>query len=310
MSELLFYDLKEASGLAPGLATQVSRELGRRIVAGHFPEGGLVDDENKLCERFGVSKSVVREAIKMLVGKGLLEVRRGSGTRVRRRASWQLLDDDVLAWHQAVEPRPDFLRQLMDVRHVIEPNAAAWAAKTATVGQIAEIAEASVKMEKAESVRDFVVADALFHRAVLRAANNEVLMAMEGVIFSALLTSIRLTNADPRDNGESVPLHRAIFEAVEARDADAAMAAMNDHLADTRSRLAEALPGARIEDERSGEAGNRGQGNTADPDGGRGGGGGMREAGNRTHAAANARMTTGSPPDTPARKSADTSNGG
>ncbi len=80
MSELLYYDLKDASGVAPGLATQICRELGRRIIAGHFPEGGLIDDENKLCDRFGVSKSVVREAVKLLAGKGLLEVRRGSGT--------------------------------------------------------------------------------------------------------------------------------------------------------------------------------------------------------------------------------------
>ena len=124
MNELLYYDLKETSGVTPGLAIQISRELGRRIVAGSFPEGGLIDDENRLCSRFGVSKSVVREAIKLLVSKGLLEVRRGSGTRVRRRASWNLLDDDVLAWHQGIEPKPEFLRQLMDVRQIVEPNAA------------------------------------------------------------------------------------------------------------------------------------------------------------------------------------------
>ena len=67
MNELLYYDLKNAAGITPGLATQISRELGRRIVAGMFPEGGLIDDENKLCSRFGVSKSVVREAVKLLV---------------------------------------------------------------------------------------------------------------------------------------------------------------------------------------------------------------------------------------------------
>ena len=311
MSELLFYDLKDSAGLAPSLAMQVCRELGRRIVAGHLPESQLIDDENRLCERFGVSKSVVREAIKMLVGKGLLEVRRGSGTMVRRRASWHLLDDDVLAWHQSVEPRADFLRQLMDVRQVIEPNAAAWAARTATTEQTTEITEAHARMERAESVQDFVVADALFHRAVLRAANNEILMAMEGVIFSSLLTSIRLTNADPRDNERSVPLHRKISEAVGCGDAEAARKAMNDHLADTRSRLAGVSSSRRAEttDQRGG-TGNQGQEDTAGPDGGRGSGGGMRKAENKTHAAANTRTNTGHPPDTPARKSADTSTGG
>ena len=241
MSELLYYDLKDAAGVVPSLATQVCRELGRRIVAGHLREGELIDDENRLCERFGVSKSVIREAVKLLVGKGLLEVRRGHGTRVRRRASWNLLDDDVLAWHQGFEPRSDFLRQLMDVRQVIEPSAAAWAARSATQAQMAAVREAQAKMEEAPSVQDFVVADALFHRAVLRAANNEVLMAMEGVIFSSLLSSIRLTNADPRDNRRSVPLHLKVLEAIEARDAEAASDAMKEHLDDTRARLAGAL---------------------------------------------------------------------
>ena len=242
MSELLYYDLKDSAGVVPSLATQVCREIGRRIVAGHLREGELIDDENRLCERFGVSKSVIREAVKLLVGKGMLEVRRGSGTRVRRRASWALLDDDVLAWHQGVEPRSDFLRQLMDVRQVIEPNAAAWAACSATEFQIAAIRLAQEKMQEAPSVQDFVVADALFHRAVLRAANNEVLMAMEGVIFSSLLSSIRLTNTDPRENKRSIPLHRKVLNAIEDHDSEAAAAAMNEHLGDTRARLAGALP--------------------------------------------------------------------
>ncbi len=243
MSELLYYDLKNAAGFVPSLATQICRELGRRIVAGNLREGELIDDENRLCERFGVSKPVIREAVKLLVGKGMLEVRRGHGTRVRRRASWNLLDDDVLAWHQGVAPRSDFLRQLMDVRQVIEPNAAAWAARSATGAQIDAICQAQAKMEAASSVQDFVVSDALFHKAVLRAANNEVLMAMEGVIFSSLLSSIRLTNADPRDNKRSVPLHRKVLNAIEARSEEAASKAMTRHLEDTRVRLAEALPG-------------------------------------------------------------------
>ncbi len=254
MSELLYYDLKDAAGVVPGLASQVCREIGRRIVAGNFREGALIDDENKLCTRFGVSKSVVREAVKLLVGKGLLEVRRGSGTRVRRRASWNLLDDDVLAWHQGVEPRPDFLRQLMDVRQMLEPNAAAWAAKTATHEQIEDIRRAQSKMECADSIQDFVVADALFHRSVLRAANNEVVMAMEGVIFSALLSSIRVTNSDPRNNKNSVPLHRKVLSAIEARDSRAASAAMQEHLGDTYERLAAALPEFRATDKNNHKA--------------------------------------------------------
>ena len=243
MDELLYYDLKNVSGLTPGLASQVCREIGRRIVAGLFPEGQFIDDENKLCERFSVSKSVVREAIKILVSKGLLEVRRGNGTRVRQRASWNLLDDDVLAWHQGAEPKPDFLRKLIDVRLMVEPKAAFWAAGAATNEQINEIRKAHSDMEQAESIQEYVVADAKFHRAVLRGANNELLTAMEGVIFSALLSSIKITNNDPIDNRErSLPLHFEILEAIEIHDRESAEFAMRKHMADTYERLSKLLP--------------------------------------------------------------------
>ncbi len=242
MSELLYYDLKDSSGVSPSLATHVCKELGRRIVGAVYREGELIDDETRLSERFGVSKSVIREAVKLLVGKGLLEVRRGSGTRVRRRASWNLLDDDVLAWHLSTDPRPDFLRQLMDIRRIIEPNAAAWAAKFGTEDEHHEIELAQERMEQGEqSIEDFVLADAMFHRAILRAANNEILLSMEGVIFSALLSSIRLTNRDPRENANSIPFHRKVLEAIKARDHALAEEMMTAHLGNTSQRLESAL---------------------------------------------------------------------
>lgn len=71
MNEMLFYDLKESAGLAPSLATQIARELGRRIVAGSYPADTLLDDEGTLAERYQVSRSVVRDAVKILVGKGV-----------------------------------------------------------------------------------------------------------------------------------------------------------------------------------------------------------------------------------------------
>lgn len=244
MSELLFYDLRDAKGVTPGLATQVCRELGRRIVAGSFVEGGLIDDESKLADRFGVSKSVIREAIKLLVAKGLLDVRRGSGTRVRSRQQWMLLDDDVLAWHQSVTPKPEFLRQLMDMRQMMEPKAASWAAEYGLQSGLDDIARAQKKIESnAASVEDFVLADAQFHQSVLRAAGNEFLRNLEGVVFSALLTSIKLTNKDPRDNASSIPLHRAVMSAILDRDAVAAEREMLAHLDDTTSRLATVVEG-------------------------------------------------------------------
>ena len=147
MTEILYYDLKEAKMLAPGLATQISRELGRRIVSGGYAEGDLIEDETTLAGRFGVSKSAIREGIKLLVGKGLLNVRRGSGTRVCQRNQWMLLDDDVLAWHQSITPHPGFLSQLMDMRRMMEPQAASWAADFGSQSAHDEIERAHHRME-------------------------------------------------------------------------------------------------------------------------------------------------------------------
>lgn len=238
MNELLFYDLKEASGLTHSLSEQVARELGRRIVAGTYRQGDLLEDEAALAARFGVSRSVIRDAVKLLVGKGLLAVRRGIGTRVRKRHNWGLLDDDVLAWLQSAPPDRDTLRQLMDLRLIIEPKAARLAASMGSAEALEEIAEAQADMEQdMDSVEAFIAADARFHRAILRATQNDFLRAMEGVIFSALLSSIRLTNRDPRENRESIPFHRDVTDAILARDPERAEQSMRAHLADAQHRL-------------------------------------------------------------------------
>ncbi|EWH10258.1 GntR family transcriptional regulator [Catenovulum agarivorans DS-2] len=219
MSEMVYYDLKKAAKMTPSLPVQVARELGRRIVAGTFEPGTLIDDENKLAERYQVSRVVIRDAVKILVGKGLLDVRRGIGTKVRPRDQWVLWDDDVLAWHITAPANPQFLRQLMDIRLAFEPKASRWAAERATDKDIVEIESAILKMEAEKgSIEKFIVADAMFHKAVLHAAHNEFLTAMEGVIYSALLVSVKITNQDPRENEDSIPFHREVFEAIAARD--------------------------------------------------------------------------------------------
>lgn len=238
MNEMIFYDLKQSNGLTHSLADQVARELGRRIVASNYDQGALIEDEGALAERFQVSRSVVRDAVKILVGKGLLEVRRGIGTRVRGRHAWGLLDDDVLAWHLSAPVRPNFLRQLMDIRVIVEPEAARWAATSASDDAIAEILKAQEDMEQEKGApEDFVVADALFHRAILRASSNEILRAMEGVIFSALLTSIKLTNTTKSKNEASIPFHKAVADAIAEHKPDEAAERMRNLLVDAQSRL-------------------------------------------------------------------------
>ncbi|WP_158971590.1 FadR/GntR family transcriptional regulator [Paraglaciecola sp. L3A3] len=240
MSELVYYDLKRAAKMTPSLSIQVARELGRRIVAGTFEPGSLIEDENALADRYQVSRVVVRDAVKILVGKGLLDVRRGIGTKVRPRNEWILLDDDVLAWHITATPKIEFISQLMDVRLAFEPKAAKWAAERASTEDLKEIDDACIRMEQETgSLEKFIVADALFHKAVLRAAHNEFLNAMEGVIYSALLVSVRITNQDPRNNSDSVAYHREVYEAIANRDGGLAEKLTEKLLNDALRRLKE-----------------------------------------------------------------------
>lgn len=238
MSELIFYDLKSAVGMAPSLSTQVARELGRRIVAGTYEPGDLIDDEMALTERYRVSCLVVRDAVKILVSKGLLEVRRGISTRIQPRHQWVLLDNDVLAWHLSAPSNKDFLHQLMDIRLAIEPKAARWAAERATEEDLAKIQEAYAHMEEEKgSVEGFVIADALFHRSILKAAHNDFLTAMEGVIYSALLVSIQVTNKGPRENEDSVSFHREVYDALASGDGIRTENLMAKLLGDAKQRL-------------------------------------------------------------------------
>lgn len=242
MSEIIYYDLLGSGGLATSLPSQVARELGRRVVSGAYRPGDLIEDEGGLATRYNVSRTVIREAVKILSAKGLLDVRRGIGTSVEPRSSWKLLDEDVLAWHQSAPPRTDTLKQLMELRFALEPNAARWAAQRATGDDLREITGAVEKMERQSDDADsFIIADAGFHRAVLKAAHNEFLAALEGVIYAALLTSIRLTNPDLRSNESSVPFHRAVSDAIAARDQQTAEEEMRRLLIDAAHRLEDRL---------------------------------------------------------------------
>lgn len=242
MSELVYYDLKRAATMTPSMPIQVARELGRRIVAGTIEEGTLIDDEASLTQRYQVSRVVIRDAVKILVGKGLLDVRRGIGTRVKPRSQWVLWDDDVLAWLVSAPPSKELINQLMDIRLAFEPKAARWAAERSTPELLAEIESACIGMEiEKGSVEKFIIADAIFHRSVFRAAQNDFLTAMEGVIYSSLLISAQITNKDPRENSSSVSFHREVYQAIAEKNGELAEQLTEKLLKDAIRRLQEAF---------------------------------------------------------------------
>jgi DNA-binding FadR family transcriptional regulator len=224
------------------LSEQVAQRIGEKVLNGSYAPGETLPDEPSLTVLFGVSRTVIREAVKMLVSKGMLEVRPRTGTRVTLPENWQLLDRDVLHWHQSIQVEDHRLTQLMELRQSIEPDAAMYAASRRTPEDVAALRRALDMMAASvDKNSEYVVADAHFHSAVLRSAHNQYLDALESAIFAGLLLSIRVTNPNAKQNATSVPLHTNIADAIIAQDPSAAYSAMKLHLADASQRLSAIL---------------------------------------------------------------------
>jgi DNA-binding FadR family transcriptional regulator len=208
-----------------GLHGQTVETLGTRIVHGHYAPGRpLPPDE--LEHEFGISKTVLREALRVLAAKGLVDSRQKRGTVVRPREDWKLLDADLLRW-QGGEPDAAFLENLAEVRGIVEPAGALLAASRRTDDDLAAMQSALTAMGTAGSdARAVVEADLAFHRALLDSAHNELLSRMEVVIEAGLRARDQLVHQGEHWP-DSMPAHRAVLDAIQARDGAAAAAAVN-----------------------------------------------------------------------------------
>src|ERR671936_3199005 len=224
-----------------GLHGAVVHEIGVRIVRGELRPGETLPDDGWTDEP-GVSRTVLREAIKVLAAKRLIESRPKTGTRVRPRSDWNLLDPDVLAWQIEAGPDPEFLGQALELRRMIEPAAARLAAERATEGQIAALYEAYEEMAAAgDDLDSFMAPDLRFHRLLLEACRNELLEHMSEIFTAILRTIFSYSSSSSRSYPRAARRHRAIVEAIEARDPDAAEQAVLRLIDDTRSDLSSAL---------------------------------------------------------------------
>jgi DNA-binding FadR family transcriptional regulator len=216
---------------------QVVNELGRRVVSGAYPAGAVLPNEEQLCQELQVSRTALREAVKVLAAKGLLEARPRIGTRGRVRDQWNLLDPDILAWRCATGADAEFLRHLTELREIIEPAAASLAANSRTPEQLAAIAAALQDMRRAPAIAQWVEADLAFHTAILRATNNPLLMPLAAIIGSALESLLGVTARSAGDFKRALPDHQKVFEAIESGDAQSALHRMAGMLSDTRSLM-------------------------------------------------------------------------
>ncbi|MEU3760221.1 FadR/GntR family transcriptional regulator [Streptomyces albogriseolus] len=231
----------------PTMQQRVADELGRRIVAGAWQPGAPLPVEDALASEIGVSRGVLREAVKSLVAKGMLRVRPRTGTRVLPPDHWNHLDPDVLRWKQAGDAAA-LLRDTGELRRIVEPEAARLAAERAGPDDVRALHDALAAMESAAASPargGYVEADIAFHRALLDAGGNRLLGSLGRAVEIALRHSFDISTQTPGAVEASLPGHRAVVRAVEARDPDAAAAAVLGIIEAARQEIARSpgMPG-------------------------------------------------------------------
>ncbi len=217
-------ETRPPEGATSYVRERVLATLGRRILSSYYPAGSTLPTEAQLCEEFGVSRTAMREAIKMLAAKGFVVSRQRAGTRVQDAIHWNRLDSDVLEWMGAVDPDPEFVRGLIEARQAIEPAAARLAAMRATAHDLALVEEAYEAMCAAplEDLAACAEADVGFHIRILQASHNPVFASLGNLIGQALSNSFRLTTSVSRSYVATLTAHGDVLEAIRLRQPDVA----------------------------------------------------------------------------------------
>jgi DNA-binding FadR family transcriptional regulator len=208
---------------------QIAAILGTEILRGVHRPGDNMPAEPALIARFQVSRTVMREVMKTLAAKGLVVSKTRIGTRVRDPLHWNYFDIDVLVWRVRIGLDDDFMRSLTEIRRALEPAAAALAAQRRTPSDIAHLREYVQEMGRSgHSRQSFAEADLDFHLAIGIASGNPMLRSIASVVEAALGASFSHSSPvdDASDHEVTVNSHAAIVDAIEARDEQAAAAAM------------------------------------------------------------------------------------
>lgn len=205
----------------------IAHDLGVAILAGHHQPGEILPGEIDFAHALGVSRSAYREAVRILIAKGLVESRTRTGTRVSPRERWNLLDPDVLAWSFESEPSEAFVRDLFELRMIVEPAAAELAALRRNDADLRRLDEAIEGMRRhGLASAEGQAADQLFHTAILSAARNAPLITLASSIGAAVSWTTIYKHRKrglPRD---PLPDHEKLYEAIVAADPTAARTQM------------------------------------------------------------------------------------
>ena len=249
-------DLDTLSGeTAQGLAREERRTgrrlrgavadiLGSAIVSGRIAPGERLGGEVASAEALNVSRSAYREAMQALAAKGLVASKPKDGTRVLPRSEWNMLDPMVLGWAFTGTPDVDFVRDLFELRAVVEPAVARLAAGRRSEAQLAAMRSDLATMARATlASEEGRAADRRFHETMLQATGNEVMMVLSASIGAAVGFTTLFKSREAGIARDPLPEHRRVFEAIAAGDGEGAAVAMHEllalALADTRAAMDE-----------------------------------------------------------------------
>jgi GntR family transcriptional regulator, galactonate operon transcriptional repressor len=224
---------------AKGKVDRVLDRLGQAIIAGRYAAGDKLPTEDELARQLGVSRPSLREGLKALAHKGLVESRTRRGTVALGKQHWDVLDRDVLRWTAKAPPDQEFLIGLVEARSIFEPAAARLAAQRATPAQIVEIEQAWRGM--ADSLPHNLEAcnrhDLAFHEAIIAASGNVMLMRLAITIRTALLALFRISGNVRESYENSLAEHWAVAAAIRKRAPEEAEEAMRHLLRGTMRDL-------------------------------------------------------------------------
>ena len=233
-SDLKWGDKMHANIYHRKLYQYIVDEIGQRIIKGKYRTEDVLPTEDQLSNELHVSRGVLREAIKVLTQKGLIQTRPRVGTQVLPRENWNLFDPDVLVWRLQIEDKTTFLKNVTEVRRLIESEAARQAARRATNSEVLDIKVTLAQMQTLLSDNDryvyddYLAMDILFHSKILKASHNDLLSQIGSTVRNAVHKARESDTADIVIQKESFPFHVAIMDGIRDKDPDAAYKASQE----------------------------------------------------------------------------------
>lgn len=226
-------------------AVVACEKIGRAIISGRFPENSRLPHESELADEFKISRNTLREAMKALAGKSLIDIAPRRGTIVLPKEQWNNLDRDALEWAGSIfKGDPIFMQELFQMRQILEPGAAVAAADNATEQDIVQIQMSYQQMATAISMLDseeWVKADLAFHNAIFSASHNRFIQSTANIVFHAFQFNFRLIAPQPDSFALNLENHRLLSEAIVRRDSAGAREATENMLLRNREDALRAI---------------------------------------------------------------------